>query len=238
MSVAGEAWKFRTLVERAAHVRFARMARELRAHGFGDELAARAEAASADEERHAVLCLELATELGSVVPEGGWEAPPLAPPSFDARDALVYETAAQCCVAETESMATLSVLMDAMKPSRHRNAVVVIARDEVEHARIGWAVLGKERERRSLSFLEPYLASMIETGGAPLFLDVPEAEREEERSGRGGDALVALGVLPHLQKRRVFLEALAEVIVPGFEQLGIATTAIRRWLRARAGEVL
>jgi hypothetical protein len=224
VSIAGDAWRFRTLVEREAHVRFAKMAESLRREGFGDALADRAARASDDEKRHAQLCLDLAAELGSPVPDGGWEAAPLSPTSFDARDALVYEAAAQCCVAETESMATLSVLMDAMEPSRFRDAVVTIARDEVEHARIGWAVLGKERETRSLSFLEPYLAAMIDTGGAPLFLDPPRGEDE---------SLVSFGVLLHLDKRRVFVEALAEVIVPGFARLGVATAAIERWLVSR-----
>jgi hypothetical protein len=224
VTIAGEAWRFRTLVEREAHVRFAKMAESLRRHGFDPDLADRTARASDDEKRHAALCLELATDLGAAVPEGGWEAPSLAPASFDARDALLYEAAAQCCVAETESMATLSVLMDAMNPSRFRDAVVTIARDEVEHARIGWAVLGKEREKRSLSFLAPHLAAMIETGGAPLFADPPNEEDE---------SLIAFGVLRHLDKRRVFVEALAEVIVPGFERLGIATSAIERWLAER-----
>lgn len=224
MKIAGDAWAFRTLVEREAHVRFSQMAAALREHGVDAELADRVARASNDEKRHAALCLELATELGSAVAEGGWEARPLAPATFGPRDALMYEVAAQCCIAESESMATLSVLMDSMQASRYRDAVITIARDEVEHARLGWAILGKEREQRSLSFLEPWLSPMIETGGAPLFADAPAGAEEE--------GLVAYGVLPHAQKRDVFVEALAEVIVPGFMRLGIGTGAIDEWLTA------
>ncbi len=227
-SVAGQAWRFRTLVEREASVRFARLATDLKAHGFAAPLVDLAQRAAEDEKRHAALCLDLAQELEAPVEEGGWEAPRLAPRDLEGRDALLYEIAAQCCVAETESMATLTTLMEAMTPSRYREAVVAIAKDEIDHARLGWAVL--EAARTPLAFLEPHLAAMLETGGAPLFRSSPlEAESEE---------LIAFGVLPHAEKRRVFEEALADVIVPGFTRLGIATNAIDAWLtRARRGAV-
>ena len=219
--IAGEAWRFRTLVEREASVRFLRLAKELEAHGFARPLIDLAAKAAEDEKRHAALCLELATALGASVPSDGWNAASLAPRELQGREALLYEIAAQCCVAETESMATLTTLMEAMAPSRYREAVVAIGKDEVDHARLGWAVL--EAVRAPLAFLEPYLGAMLDTGGAPLF---EEASPEHDSA-----ALVAYGVLPHAEKRRVFEEALEAVIVPGFQRLGIATDAIDAWLR-------
>jgi hypothetical protein len=220
--IAGEAWAFRTLVEREANVRFARLATELAAHGFSETIVALATKAAEDEKRHAALCLDLAIGLGVNVPEGGWEAPRLAPRDFARRETLIYEVAAQCCVAETESMATLSTLMAAMPSSRFREAVVEIAKDEIAHARLGWAVLEALRAKdESLSFLEPYLGAMLETGGAPLFeAATPELENAD---------LVPYGVFPHSEKRRLFEDTLDEVIVPGFTRVGIATRAIDAW---------
>src|SRR5688572_976021 len=123
--VAGEAWAFRTLVEREASVRFARLATGLAEHGFARPIVDLAAKAAADEERHAALCLDLAVGLGVTVTAGGWEARRLARTELSPREALLYEVTAQCCVAETESMATLSTLMEGMAPSvssRYREA--------------------------------------------------------------------------------------------------------------------
>ncbi len=223
-AIAAEAWRFRTLVERQATTRFAQLATALKAHGFGalSEIAAQA---SDDERRHAALCLELAETLHAapLAPDDGWTALRLAPKRFGARDALIYEAVAQCCVGETESMATLSTLMEQMAPSRFRDAVHAIARDEVTHARLGWALL--EQVDPAPTFLQGHLVSMLEAGGGPLFQPAPP--------GADAEALIAWGVLPHRLKRRVFEETLREVIVPGFARAGIDCNEIEVWLEAR-----
>jgi rubrerythrin len=224
-AIAAEAWRFRTLVERQAVTRFAHFADELPHHGFAS-LAALAAQASDDERRHAALCLDLAETLNApaITPDAGWAAPRLAPKRFGPREALIYEVVAQCCVGETESMATLSTLMEQMAPSRYRDAVHEIARDEVTHARLGWALL--EQMPAAPTFLHGHLVSMLEAGGGPLF----------QAAVRGSDdaELVAWGVLPHRLKRRVFEETLREVIVPGFTRSGIDCGEIGVWLDSLA----
>lgn len=222
--VAADAWLFRALVERTATTRFAGLAQRLRAAGDAD-FATLAQNASEDERRHVTLCLELVDRLGANRPDDdtGWDAPPLAPRGFDARQALIYEVVAQCCVAETESMATLSTLMAQMEPSPFRDVVHAIARDEVGHARLGWAFLERHSRSGALKFLKGHLVSMLRTGGDPLW-QAPCASDEDD------PALVAFGVLPHRAKRAVFVEAVTEVIVPGFSSVGIDTREVIDWL--------
>lgn len=223
-AVAAKAWRFRTLVEREATTRFAAFAARLRERGLND-LATVATRAAEDERRHAALCIELADALGAAPlrDDEGWTARRLAPSAFGEDQALIYEIVAQCCIAETESMATLSTLMERMAPSRFRDAVHSIARDEVVHARLGWALLDAERPRQSFDFLHGHLVSMIRTGGEPLFDDPLAGEDDPE--------LVAFGVLPHHIKREVFVATLTEVIIPGLTRAGINATEITAWLR-------
>lgn len=221
--IAAEAWRFRTVVERQATTRFAHFAIELGRHGF-TTLAPLALQAAADERRHAALCLELASGLKAppLANDTGWDAPRLAPRSFDARGALIYEVIAQCCIGETESMATLSTLMELMEPSRYRDAVNAIARDEVAHARLGWALLEQQAQTAAPTFLQGHLVRMLAAGGAPLLEPAP--------LGADDEALIGFGVLPHRLKRAVFEQTVREVIVPGLTRAGLDCAEVRDWL--------
>jgi hypothetical protein len=213
-------------VECEAEERFARLAARLEAQGAAPPLVDLARRASDDERRHADHCARLAAALGRAVPARRPPAPPeVAPVGLPAEDALTYELTAACCVTETVSVAVLTELLPAAVDPALRFVLRDLARDEVGHARLGWAHLAEAAARGRVAFLGPHLPGML--GGTvddDLFAPV-EPEREDL-------ALLPLGVLPHAASRALFVRALQEVIFPGLEGAGVDTTAGRAWLAA------
>lgn len=221
---AGDAWATRTHVEETSAVQFERLASELEKLGAPRLLIDVASRAVTEEQEHRELCLSLAEAYG-VEPGPRAEAATLAPPGLPAFERCVYAAVAHCCVAETESVATLTELISAAEPVQVRNTLVRIARDEVQHSRLGWAVLTWAARQKPLAFLGRALPAMLEPGAGPLFQPAP-AEADDVR-------LRAHGVLPLAQKRRVFTEALDGVLLPGFARAGVDAQSARDWLNAR-----
>ena len=103
-----------------------------------------------------------------------------------------------------------------------------ISRDEVVHARMGWAHLSREASIAEVAFLGPLVPGMLAgTIDAALFSAPPPDEDPE--------ALLRLGVLPLEKKREVFLGTLEQVVFPGLERFGVDPEPGRRWLAHAAG---
>jgi len=219
--LVGEAWAARTHVEEISAVQFGWLAEGLGELGAPARLVEVARRAAADEGRHRGLCADLASAYG-VAPGPASEAARLAPAGVAAFEAAVYAAVAHCCVAETESVATLTELVRAAGPAEVRSALVAIAHDEVEHARLGWAVLTWAAQQRPLGFLARWLPAMLEPGAGPLF--------QGARAGADDERLRAHGVLPAASKRRVFTETFEQVLLPGLERAGVDGASARAWL--------
>ncbi|HEY8077054.1 MAG TPA: hypothetical protein VIF62_23165, partial [Labilithrix sp.] len=146
----------------------------------------------------------------------------LAPSSLSRADALVYEVVARCCIAETESTATLLELMPRTRGDV-REVVHQIARDEVRHARLGWRFLASVTSGgRDLAWLGDHVPTMLATGGTPLFTPLSPFDFDDEDPERGRLALA--------EQRRVFVATLHDVVFPGLELHGIPTGPARAWL--------
>lgn len=228
---AAQAWAFRWTVEQIAERAFAAMATELTELRYPRELIDACTRVSEDEARHVGLCATLTRELGGdaparIFPACDHEARQLAPAGLSREDALVYEIVARCCIAETESTATLIELLPVTVSPVH-DVVRQIASDEVRHARLGWQFLAHLKGRRDLTFLGPHLPAMLETGGAPLF----------DPSSPAGDEDLARGAFSVSTQRRIFVEVLDEVVFPGLELHGVATDKAREWLAAQHGRI-
>jgi hypothetical protein len=223
---AGRAWAFRWRVEQIAHRAFARIGTELSELGFPGELVDASRHASEDEGRHVVLCAMLAKEYGVVEPAAIAMPEQLAPRGLAREDALVYEIVARCCIAETESTATLVELLPLAKPPVHA-VVHEIAADEVKHARLGWQFLAHVAGRRDLGFLGPIVPAMLETGGGPLFDPSSPPTNDDP----------AVGTFSVATQRRIFVDVLEEVVFPGLELHGVATHAARAWLLSQQRRV-
>lgn len=218
---AGKAWAFRHAVERDATMRFGRMAGRLERLGTPAELVRLAEKASSDESRHMGYCGELAEKYRAPLLPDPVVPSEIAPPRLRPRQRVLYEVAATC-VAETESTAMLVTLMGAAKRRAMRSLLREFSRDEVTHARFGWAVLASHKATDDLSFLGVWIPWMLQTTAGDSF--------KAESKGPEDAELLQHGVLPYSARRRVFIETLDGVIFPGLEALGIDAGPSRAWL--------
>jgi hypothetical protein len=223
----GEAWAFRARVEHDAALRFTRLVGAISEFDPDSPAIALMRRAATDEERHARLCTELSAAYGQSV-EATLLPPPvdIAPAQLGRRQAVLYEVVAACCITETESVATLATLLVERAEPRVRTVLHEIARDEVVHGRMGWAHLAREATQVDVSFLSAWIPVMFSgTVDDDLFAEpVPEAETEE---------LLRHGVLPHSQKREVFVRTLLDVVLPGLETFGVDAGPGRTWLEQR-----
>ena len=219
---AGEAWAFRTRVEREAARRFARLAAAIAAFDADSPVPALLRQAAEDERRHAVLCADLSAVYGQPVDAGAEDAA-IVPRSLGPRAAVLYEVVASCCITETESVATLTTLLAEQVEPRVERVLREIAKDEVVHGRIGWAHLAREASISDVSFLSPWIPAMpAGTVGEGLFAS-PGADLESRE-------LLRHGVLPHSLKRSIFIGTLEGVVFPGLEKFGISSLPARQWL--------
>jgi rubrerythrin len=219
--VAG-AWAVRYRIETEASLRFGSLARRLEALGAPEALVELAERASKDETRHAAHCERLFRGLGGKTLTAVERVVEYAPPSLPEPERLTYELVSQCCVAETESMATLVTLLDAAETAELKAVLHELARDEVHHSRLGWAYLAWARPRIDFGFLGPLLPGMIGGNAGDLFAP-PRGEVDRPE-------LLRQGVVPHSMRQQVYVETLESVVFPGFETLGVDTTSAKRWL--------
>jgi hypothetical protein len=219
---AGEAWAFRTRVEREAARRFARLAAAIAAFDAKSPVPALMRQAAEDEHRHAALCADLSAVYGQPVGAAAEDAA-IAPGSLGARAAVLYEVVASCCITETESVATLTTLLAKPVEPRVERVLREIATDEVVHGRIGWAHLAREASISDVSFLSPWIPAMLAgTVGEGLFASAGADLESRE--------LLRHGVLPHSLKRSIFIGTLEEVVFPGLEKFGISPLPARQWL--------
>jgi len=218
--VAGRAWAFRYKVEVEAALRFDALAQKLLGFDPESPVVAMLRAAADDERRHVELCRALASQPLET-PTG---LPRIAPDGASLRDEVLYEVIAACCVAETESVATLTVLLQQPMREEIERVVREIARDEVRHARLGWAHLAREAAARSVRSAGAWLPAML-TGSTSQEGFGPDADQ-----GCAVEALLAYGVLPLAQKKAVFRATMNEVVLPGLERFGVDTAPARSWL--------
>jgi hypothetical protein len=220
--VAGRAWAFRYKVEVEAALRFDALAQKLATFDAQSPVVAMLRAAAEDERRHVELCRAVATPP-LVTP---MELPRIAPDGASVRDEVLYEVIAACCVAETESVATLTVLLKHPMREEIERVVREIARDEVRHAKLGWAHLAREAASRSLKGAGAWLPAML-TGSTSQDGFKPDADH-----GCTAEELHAYGVLPLAEKKAVFHATMNEVVLPGLEHFGVDTAQARRWLES------
>jgi hypothetical protein len=220
-------WTARHAIEREASARFKVLGDRLVEAGAPDVISSIAQRAALEESRHQAHCQNVVHRLGGPTLQTAQALIEYAPPFLSAKERLLYEVVAQCCVAETESTTTLVTLMDAVQSPELRPIIQELSRDEVQHARLGWAFLAWCRqEGQDPSFLSRFIPSMVEAcGGAQLFKPPAGAADAPE--------LLAHGVVPSSMRLRLYVQTLENVIFPGFEQLGVDPGPAKGWLASR-----
>jgi hypothetical protein len=225
--VAGT-WAFRTRAEIEAAARFARMASELAEVGATEVVVRGAADASADELRHRDLCARLAARWGA--PNALQHVPPrerIGRSNMDPRDRLLWEVVAVCCVSETMNTSLMTRCLEVAKDAEIRATLHELLKDEVNHARLGWAHLAAERAAGRGEFLRDVLPLMLEASVEPGFL-------ERQTHVPWTDALYDYGELPQAELVQIYRDTLNLVVFPGLDAVGVDTSKGRAWLEERS----
>jgi hypothetical protein len=220
-------WKTSWRVEFEAGLRFDKLVGKLESVGTPAELVDLARAACEQERTHSRLCGELAQEFGAALdaplPEG---VPEIAPAGLGPRERVLYEVVAACCVTETTSCGSQTLLLAADPEPAVKAVLHTIARDEVGHSRLGWAHLTFEASRGDVRFLGELVPMMLGDPASPWMSALPSEVVDDPR-------LMRFGVLPRNRRREEFATMLREVVFPGLARYGIDTDPSRAWLDAR-----
>lgn len=214
---AARVWAHRQAAEEEAACFFSTLAEELRAIGGEGRVVAAARAASEDERRHARLCASIVEHLApDLRPPGNRHPshlPSIGPSTLTRADRTLYACVALSCVTETLSTALLMEMRPRIGDDLVRGAVSEILRDEVSHARIGWAHLAATARRSDVGWLAPHIPHM-------LCAALPD-ETSAPGNTHGGAGAPELGVLSREDVLRISQTVCEEVLRPGLARHGI-----------------
>jgi hypothetical protein len=174
-----------------------------------------------DERRHAEICRQVASRYAGTDLALPLESPVGIPRYDGAPEEVerVLRIVAQCSIGETIAAVFLDASLEAARGPLARAATRELLGDDVEHARIGWALLAgsSATTRRGV---EPWLLPMLR-GYVRLWSEATPCASEPgaREHGLPTPADVAMAA------RR----AMVEVIVPGFGLLGIKPRGLDEW---------
>lgn len=210
------AWHHRERVEYEAADQFRRLALLLRQTGAPDIVVELADSAAADELEHATRCRaivdHLHPELGPAQPMLGAR---LGPVDWSPQRQALYASVAMSCITESLSAALLLEIRKRAESSLVRSTAQHILRDEIRHSRVGWAHLAAEAARGDVSWLAPYVPTMLREA---LHSDVAPATTTTH-------SLTGWGVLDRQTVSAITRATVEHVIAPGFARYGVSIPA-------------
>jgi hypothetical protein len=217
--VVAEVWRGRADSERSTAETFRIVANGLAALDAESDLIALARRAVDDEMRHAKRCWQLAClyadrELPVPRPHA------LVLPSYEGATEELRHTlhvVGQCCLNETTASAFLERSLQLVRAEPVRTVLRELLRDEIDHARIGWAHLASPLlSTATRQAIAPWLPQMIATNSRTwcrqldILLDDVHAEH---------------GVPTWSTIAEVTATALDELILPGLRHVGLDVTS-------------
>lgn len=210
---AARVWAFRKTIEEQAAPLFRVQAARLGRIGAPSVVIDLAERAAVDERDHAERCAQICEALGHEAPPapalGSAPTIELGDPGWDDRRRALYTSVAACCITETLATSLLIEIRATSTMPLVNDTATLILRDEVQHARLGWAHLAWEALRSDVTWLSTYLPGMV---GAAL---QSHAEANEASN------LAAYGVLSPERSSHIIRETLDSVVYPGLARFGI-----------------
>jgi hypothetical protein len=221
----GVQWRMRATAELRVAGVFAGVSQGLFEQGADPKVLEIAARAVSDEVRHAELCRTLSEHyLEDAAPwpkPGPSRIPKLARAPLPLRPTL--HTLAMGCVNETIASAWLEASLREATLPLARNAIRELIADDVHHARMGWAHLASSFVSKETRLaLGGWLPTLLEAAAKPWVLrgklDVTEGAPEH-------------GVPSEATTRSVARGTVYNVILPGFEALGVPTRAAREWCK-------
>jgi hypothetical protein len=207
-------WIDRASGELTTALTFQFMLKDLTHEGAPPTLLALARNAIVDERRHVDWCLLWADMVDGSTPARA-ELAGTDPLSFDgasARDDRLLRTVFGCCFSETVAVHVLLASHKLITLPSVRRLNQQHLKEEVGHARLGWALLGwsglTERDRGMIRSYVPEMTRITRM--------VWQTTRRD-----GDDHLEQLGFLSSAIVDRASEDALATVVLPGLDHLGI-----------------
>lgn len=208
-------WERRAASELSAAMAFTSIAQRLIGLGRPAEVQYLAARAVSDEVRHCAIALQLARAYGA---ESRW--PNIGPPASDeATDRLIVAT---CCVNETLGGAFLQESLRRATGPVMQTALRELLKDEVDHGRIGWAFVA-ELTTDQKSALAEHLPGLLQAC----------VRVWTRRSAELPSGLEAHGVLGAEDVRATVQQALRDVVLPGFEHVGVPVSNEAHAVRAQ-----
>jgi hypothetical protein len=179
--------------------------------------------AIAEELRHSEAYLELAHIYGGVaLPAPVPAAIAIPAHGLPPRLERILHIVGMCSVNETMACAFLELcLAEAVGPVMQA-ALREVLGDEIKHARIGWAYLASAR-------LDEDERQLIARAILPL-VQMQWRGWREQLATLPSPPLLGHGCPSREAIEAAALEAIAELVLPGFEHVGFATDAARAWL--------
>lgn len=204
----GRVWQHRERVEREAAALFEHHAGELAAVGAPAAVVELARRAADDERDHAARCRALVDRfspgLASLPPA---PAEPLGPRELSRRQRALYASVALSCVTETLSAALLLAMRARARDELVADTVHRIARDEIDHSRLGWAHLAAAARAGYVAWLAPHVPAMLR---AAVAAEVAPATAD----------LSGYGILSRAEVDHIVHRTITTVIAPGLARFG------------------
>ncbi len=173
--------------------------------------------AGIDEVRHAEMCIRMAKIYSGEqkLPPPGMSSLPDDPARPKLHQALA-NTMLVSCVSETYATTVLSATRDLTTDPTAQAVLTSIYSDEVMHARLGWSYMRYAIEVGGQGVIDA-AAAMLPRALRGV-ANVVEAERPV---GDVTDAVRSHGLMTPAEERVIFSTCVREVLVPGFQALGI-----------------
>jgi hypothetical protein len=207
----GAVWEQRAGSELRVSGLFAVIARELLETGAAPPVLRLAARAVSDEVTHAEIARRVAAQLlDRDVP---WpSAAPVEIPVYEGVAAAhlpALHVVGMCCINETIASAFLEASLAKTRAPLLRRSLRTLLRDEVDHARLGWAHLASRWvDATARAVIGPWLAPMVRAQ-VDVYLRVPPPQ-----------GLVEYGVLPAEDERDAVLGAVRDLVAPGLAAAG------------------
>jgi len=199
-------WRERHARELDSAHRFRALARALAADGDSD-LAGRLAAAAHDEERHAVICVDVLARAGLPAPK--------APAPRERREDPLRAVVAALCIGETLAVGPLESAMEKAQHPFLRESFAALMKGEIRHARVGWA-WAAESGAVALAAMEPELPALT-TRVITELLEEPEP----------GEQGPAWGLLTRAQRALALRTRLCGTLMPALAARGLPYERVR-----------
>ncbi len=215
VAIAGH-WLHRASAELGVAVAFGALLPRLRDVGAADAVVALARKAIDDEQRHGELCVRLASRyLGAAVdapaPRDG------ALPDFGTGDEpseVALLCLGMCCINESIASEWIRSCWEIATSPTARAANHYHLRDEIDHARLGWAHLGSDAVSTSVR--------RTLRARARSFIAVNRAGWVKPDEHLPSEGIPAHGHLSAADNDEVIDAAVRDVVLPGLARLGLA----------------